>query len=90
VFELGTFCFVHREISELEIAEEGWDLGSDHSSVISVFGVPSYISMRIPVRHLRVALVTRVVENGGNHDCPLLSMQSPSHFYQQRIGIQNP
>lgn len=37
VFELGTFFFVHREISELEIAEEGWDLGSDHSSVISMF-----------------------------------------------------
>ena len=61
VFERGTFCFVHREISELEIAEEGWDLGSDHSSIISVFGVPSYISMRIPVHHLRVALLTRVV-----------------------------
>jgi len=87
VFELGTFCFVHREISELEIAEEGWDLGSDHGCH---FRVPSYISMRILVRHLGVALLIRVVSNGGNHDCPLLSMQSPSHFYQQRIGIQNP
>ena len=52
VFELGTFCFVHREISELEIAEEGWDLGSDHGCH---FRVPSYISTRILVRHLSVA-----------------------------------
>jgi hypothetical protein len=67
VFELGTLFFVHREISELEIAEEGWDLGSDHSSVISVF-LPTLPQpptkpnpLQIPVRCLCVALLIRAV-----------------------------